>query len=156
MIKCAIPPIRRGVALVASLRESCRNVVRIRSALVILQMALGTCAAGELVVVVDVALCAGERSVRASQRKARSRVIKGCRCPVCSAVARLAGLRESGGSVRRICGAVEIGEVATRASGIRRRQVVIAIHVALRALQRRVRPGQREAGGRVIECCIAP
>ena len=56
----------------------------------------------------------------------------------------------------RIGRALEIFQVAADAGGIRARQVVVAIHVALRALHGRVRPGQREAGGRVIKGRAGP
>ena len=94
--------------------------------------------------------------MRASERKTRGRVIKRSRCPVRCAMARLASLRESGRSMRRIRGAVEIGQVAADAGRVGRRQIVIAVHVALGALQRGVGAGQRESGGRVVEGRIAP
>jgi len=83
-------------------------------------------------------------------------VIEGCRRPVRRAVAGLASLRESCRRMRGIIRGLEVVQVAAHASRVRRRQVVIAIHVTLRALQRCVCPSQREAGGRMVECCIAP
>ncbi len=74
-------------------------------------------------------------------------MVKGCARPGGSAVTLLAGLRESRTDVIRIRCALEIFQVATDASCVRAGQVVVAIHVALRALQRGVRPSQREAGG---------
>jgi hypothetical protein len=60
-------------------------------------------------------------------------------------MARLASLRETRRRVRRIRGAGEISQVAAYASCVRGRQIVIAIHVALRALQRGMEARQREA-----------
>src|SRR5438105_10534638 len=51
---------------------------------------------------------------------------------------------------------LEIFQVAADASGVRAGQVVIAIHVALRALHRRVRPGEREASRGVVKCRVVP
>jgi len=56
--------------------------------------------------------------------------------------------------VVRVGGAVEIIQVASGAGSAV--QAVVAVHVALRTLQRNVRSGQREAGGCVIEGCIRP
>jgi hypothetical protein len=56
----------------------------------------------------------------------------------------------------RIRGALEIRQVAADAGGICGRQVVVAVHVALSALQGRVRTGEREAGGRVVKRRIRP
>ena len=56
----------------------------------------------------------------------------------------------------RVGGAIKVRLVATDARGVSSGQVVIAIHVALRTLQRRMRASEREPGGRVIERCIAP
>ena len=47
----------------------------------------------------------------------------------------LAGLRDVRGNVIRSRRALEICEVAADASGVRRGQVVVAVHVALGALQ---------------------
>jgi len=51
---------------------------------------------------------------------------------------------------------LEVFQVATDASRVHTREIVVAIHVTLRALQRRVRPRQREAGGVVIESGARP
>ena len=156
MVKRAAAPVGRGVALIACRREPCLRVIRSRGPLVVLQMALGAGPAGETVVVIHVALRAGERGMEPGQCEARGCVIKGGRRPVCRAVAGLASLRETSRSVRRIRGAVEISQVAADASRVRGGQVVIAIHVALRALHGGMEARQREAGGRVIERRIAP
>ena len=119
-------------------------------------MALRARAAGQAVIVVYVTLRASERGVEPGKCKSRRGVIERCRRPVRGAVARLASLRESGGRMRRIIRGLEVGQVAVHASRVRRRQVVIPIHVALGALQRRMRAGQRESRGRVVEGRIPP
>ena len=53
-----------------------------------------------------------------------------------------------------IGGAVKIVQMAGGAG--RAVQAVVAVYVALRTLQRQVRPGQRESGRCVIESCIRP
>jgi hypothetical protein len=64
-------------------------------------------------------------------------------------VADVALLREADRNVIRIGRTLEVFEVAANASG--RGQVVVAIGVALGALQIGVRTGEREAGSRVVE-----
>ena len=56
----------------------------------------------------------------------------------------------------RIRRSLEILQVAADARGIRGGQVVVAIHVALRALDGRVGPAQREAGTGVIKGRVIP
>ena len=109
VIKRAVAPVCRGVALVAGLRESRGDMVRIGSPLEIFQVALRARAARKAVVIVHVALRAGQGSVRSCQCKSRGRVIERCRRPVRRAMARLAGLRESSRRVRRIARALEVG-----------------------------------------------
>ena len=46
--------------------------------------------------------------------------------------------------------------MAADAGGVRCGQVVIPIHMALRARHSRVEPSQRESCGRVIEARVAP
>ena len=146
MVEGAVAPVGRGVALIARSREACLRVIWSRCALVVLQMALGAGTASEAVVVIHVALRAGERGMEPGQRETSGGVIKGRGGPVRRAMARLARLRETSRSVRRIVGVIEIGEVAADTSRVRGRQVVIAIHVALRALQGGMEARQREAG----------
>ena len=71
--------------------------------------------------------------------------------PRSGVVALRTGLRKTGLNVIRIGRALEIFQVAADACRVCGSQCVVAIHVALRTLHRRVRPGQRESGGRVIE-----
>jgi hypothetical protein len=64
------------VAGIASLGESRLRVVRIRGALIILQVAGGTSAAGQRIVSADVALGALERDVRSRQSESGRRMVK--------------------------------------------------------------------------------
>jgi len=83
-------------------------------------------------------------------------VIKACACPRGRVVALLAGLRKSGLHMVGLRRALEIFQVAADAGGVRARQVVVAVHVALRALHTRVRAGQREARRGMIKSCVCP
>ena len=151
-------PRRRAVALLAGLRESGTDVVGIRGALEVLQVTAhaGRVCAGEVVVSIHVALRALHAGVRAGQREPRGRVIEGGAGPRGRAVALLASLREAGLHMVRIRGALEIFQVAADAGRVCAGQVVVAIHVALRALHAGVRARQREAGRRVIKSRTHP
>ena len=156
VIKRRARPTGGRVALIARGREARLHVVRVGRPVEVGLMALRAGAAGQAVVVVHVALSALQRCVRTRQGKTSRSVIKGRRRPVGRAMARLAGLGESSRRVWRIIRAIEIGQVATDASCVGAGQVVVAIHVALRALQRRMCAGQRESRGRVIERRVSP
>ena len=112
--------------------------------------------ASQAVVAVHVTLLALHGGVEAGEREAGRGVIEGSAAPIRRGVAVLATGRESGRHVRRIRGAVEVGLVATDAGRVGGGEVVIAVDVALRALQRGMRASQREAGRAVIEAGIAP
>src|SRR5437588_526143 len=58
--------------------------------------------------------------------------------------------------VIRIRGAVEIRQVAANARRVRAGQVVVVVDVTAGARHSRMEPGQREAGGRVIEGRVQP
>ena len=83
-------------------------------------------------------------------------MIKGRACPRGCVVALRTGLRKCGLHVIRIRRSLEILQVAADASRIGAGQVVVAIHVALRALHRCVRPRQREPRSGVIKRCTVP
>ncbi len=110
----------------------------------------------QVVIAIHMALRALQCRMRARQREACGRVVERRIPPRRSRVALLAGLREIRLHVIRIRGPLEIFQVATDTSRVRGRQVVIAIHVARRALQRGVSARQRESRGRVIECRRRP
>ena len=78
------------MAGVAGLRESRLHVIRVRGGLVVGQVAGRACGYGQVVVVVDVAACAGDRcGVKTCQWKTGSGVVE-CRCrrhPTCRRMA---------------------------------------------------------------------
>ena len=133
-------------------------MIRLRRALEVLQVAAhaGRIRASEVVVIVDVALCALHRRVRPGQRESRCRVIEGGAGPRSGVVALLASLREAGTHVVRIRRALEVFQVAADAGRVCAGQVVVAIHVALRALHGGVRARQRKSGGRMVESRAHP
>ena len=133
-------------------------MIRICCALEILQVAAhaGRVRAGQVVVVVDVALHALDAGVRSRQGESRGRVIKRRARPGGRAVALLASLREARSDVIGIRRSLEVFQVATDASRVRAGQVVVAVHVALRTLNAGMRAGQRKAGGVVIESGARP
>ena len=100
------------------------------------------------------ALGALYRGVRAGQRESGRRVIE-CRIvPRRGVVALLTGLRESRTDVIRVRRSLEIFQVAAHTGC--RRQVVVVVDMALRALQCRMRPCEREARIVVIKGGLRP
>ena len=89
--RCRLPS-NGGVALLTGLREASGNVIRVCRGLKILQMAGDAGRAGQVVVVVDVAIEADPRriGVRIGQREANRVVVKRCRLPSARGVAHLA------------------------------------------------------------------
>jgi hypothetical protein len=85
------------VALVTGLREICRHVIGIRGSLEILQVAAHASARIQVVIVVNVAVCAGawRNCVQAGQDKAGSGVIKRSVGPQYGVVALLTSRREA-------------------------------------------------------------
>ena len=157
VVESCIQPTGSAVALLAGLREIRRHVIRVRRALEILQVTRHAGGAGQVVVVVDVAIRAEawRHGVRAGQNESGGGVIEVAIGPGHRVVALLAGCRESG--MRYRCGRrVVVGLVATDAGG--RGEVVVVIDVAIRAEARRhrVRTAQRETGGAVVEGCVQP
>ena len=95
-------------------------------------------------------------SVRAREWETGGRVVEGCLRPRRRVVTLLTGLRESRLHVIGIRRSLEILQMATDAGSVRRRQVVVSVHVTLTALHRRVSTGQREAGGRMVKRGVVP
>lgn len=129
-------------------------MVGISRALIVLQVARDASGIRQVVVAVHVALRALQRDVSPSQRKAGGRVIESGVRPGRRAVAGFASLRHSGLHVIGIGRPLVILQVARDARSVG--QVVISVDVALRTLQRNVRPTQREAGLAVIEGGVSP
>ena len=149
-------PIRRGVTAGAILREVGRLMRRIVGSVVIGLVTIPTGCCGQTVVAVCVALGALQAGMSAGQGEPGRPVVEGGASPVegRGSVAKRAVLREAGGFVRRVGGAVEVGLVAVPAGcgG----QAVVVIHVALCALQAGVRAGQGESGSHVVERGAGP
>ena len=112
--------------------------------------------AGQIVVSVHVALCALNAGMRAAQRESSAGVIKLRAGPGRGGMALLTGLGESGLHVVRIGSGLEILLVATDTGAVCGRQGVVVVHVALRALHRRVRSRERESSGGVIKGRVIP
>ena len=142
-------PGRCGVAQLALQREPGDHVIRVGCRVEILRVARRAARVGDVVIAVDVALRALQRDVRSGERKARGAVIECCARPRDGAVARVAGRREASLHVIRVGRGLKILHVAGRAGG--GGQVVVAVHMALRAWQRGVSSGQREPSRCVIE-----
>ena len=70
MVESSVAPVRSVMALLASLREVGLHVIGIGGSLEILQMARDARSIGQVVVVVDVALCTGRSRMRACQGEA--------------------------------------------------------------------------------------
>ena len=133
-------------------------MIRIRRALEVFQMAADASGirAGQVVVVVDVALGARDGCVGAGQWEAGGRVIEIRVRPRNRVMALLAGLREAGTDVIRIRRSLEILQVTVDAGRIRAAEVVVIVDVTLRALHRGMCARQRETSGRVIKSCVCP
>ena len=78
-------------------------------------------------------------------------MIEGGGLPSGGGVAGLAGGSETTGDVIGVGGALEVRHVASRASGVRRRQVVIIVNVARNAGDGGVRTRQRKSGERMVK-----
>ena len=134
-------PVRCRVALITGLRDASLCVIRIVGVLEIGQMAIhaNRVRAGQVVVVVDVALRTLDGGVRTGQREAGGRVIKRGVQPACGRMALLTGGRESGLDVVRVGCAIEIFHVARGTIG--RCAHELTVDVALRASHIHVRAG---------------
>ncbi len=138
VVEGRIQPGTGAVALVAGLREVRRHMVRIRRALIVLEMARHAGRAGQCVVVVDVTIHALPRrdGVQPSQRKASRRVVELAIGPQHGVMALLAGCGESCVG-NRSGGGVVVVLVATNAGGAG--DAVVIVDVTVRALSRRNR-----------------
>lgn len=78
MVEGRVQPGTGVMALIATLREIRCNVIRVRRALVILEMTRDASGAGQVVVVIDVAIGALPRwnSMHSCQRKSRRVVVE--------------------------------------------------------------------------------
>ncbi len=158
MIEGGRLPGARVVTHVARLGETACHMVRIRRALEIFQVTGHAGRAGQVVVVVNVAVGALTRRncVRTGQHKIHKRMIKSCRLPSGRRVALRTIRREVRCDVIGIRGPLEIFQVAADAG--RAGQIVIVVHVAIDALTWRnsVPSAQREPDRTVIEIRVQP
>jgi len=135
------------VALIASLRKICRQVVGIGRSLIVLQVAAYTSCTRQVVVVVDVAVGALPRryGVASAQRKSNRRVVEARVKPRIGAMASRAIRREGGLHMAWIRGRFKICCVARVA--LRRHRLELAAggtFVTRVAIHRCVCSGQRE------------
>ena len=143
-----------GVTGLAGGRETGRGVIRIGGGLVVGLVTGEAIGRNRSVVVVHMATGAGHRGVFAGQGEWRVVVIERRRNPGRGVVAHIALLWKPGLNMIRVGGSVEVAQVTGGAGGIV--QAVISVDMALRTLQRDMRPGQRKPGGGVIKGCIQP
>jgi hypothetical protein len=153
--------IRRGVVerrrLPGSLRVACQTImtelsllmIRIGGGVVIPRVAVPTRVRQILILIIDVTLIAGNRLMRADELERRVGVIECRRAPHRRRMARRAILTETGQHVTRVCRLVVIRLMAGVA--VRVHELVVAVHVALCALRRRVRSRQGEVRRGMIE-----
>jgi hypothetical protein len=135
------------VAEITSLGEGGGDVIRIGGRLIILEMAIYASRAGEVVVVVDMAIGALPRrhGVAGGQRKPDGTVIELGVQPVIGSVATIAGAGKVGRDVVGTLGRLEISQVTGRASGGHRLKVAgSGALVAGIAVHDRVCSGQRK------------
>ena len=133
-------------------------MIRIRRAVVVGQVTRDASRVrrAESVVAVHMALRAEHRGMRPGEGKTRGGVVKRRIGPRGCGVALQAG----GGKARlHVVGTrrlLEIRQVATDTRGVGAGQIVVAVHVAQRALHRGVRASKRKPRVVVIECGICP
>jgi len=158
VIKRCVQPGAGAVTLIAGLREVRRDVIRIRRALIVLEVAADAGRSGQVVIVVNVAISALARRnrVKSSQRESRGVVIERRVHPVRCVMTLVTGLREVRRHVVRVRRALIVLQVAADAGrGI---DAVVVIDVAIGAGTRRndMHSGKREARGCVVECSTCP
>ena len=126
------------------LRNSSSRMVRIRGALVILQVASNASRRRQIEVPARVALIALQVGVTTCKRESHRIMVETRGVPCGSGVAFLAGLGNSQRDVIWITGPLEIGHVASHAR--RGCSLVPAAEVTRRAVEGRVHAGQRKSG----------
>ena len=146
VVKRRIEPGRRAVAGIASLGEVCRDVVRVRRALIILQVARHAGRARQVVIVVDVAIDAlpWRHRVHACQGESGSGMIELAVGPEHRVMALLA--RRGEASVGYGAGGgVVIVLVATDARRVGDGVIVVDVTIGTLPRRHRVRAGQWES-----------
>lgn len=138
----------------AVLRKACRGVRRICGPIVVRLVAVPARRARQAVVSVHVAGDALLSGMRSDQGESGGCVIECRPAPIGGRVTAGAILREIGCLVRRVRRPVVVRLVAIPTGAVR--QTVIAVDVALRALQAGMCPGQRKSCGGMIEGRAGP
>ena len=159
MVKRGIGPQNGVVTGFASCRERGRNVIHRRGRVVVIRLvARDASSAGQIVIIVDVAVRTGSRrhGVTAREWEPGSAVVKRGIEPGAGSVALVTGLREIRADVIGIRRSLEVLQVA-RNAGVRG-QIVIVVDVAIGASTRRhrVQPSEREASAVVIKRGVEP
>ena len=155
VVKRRSGPCSCGVARVAGGREACGCMIGVCGAVPVSLVAAVTRSRQRCVVVVGVALRAGDRRMRTCQREPRVVVIERRRAPTTRRMADRAVGREARRYVVRIRCAAVVGLVARVTS--RGCVGVVVVRVALRAGQRRMHARQRIIRVlRVVEVDVCP
>jgi len=143
MIECRWLPGCSVMADVASLREAASYVIGIRGSLEILEMARNASTAGQIVVIVRVAIGARARrnGMSTRQREVDTGVVEGCRRPTCGGVAGVACCGEIQRFVIGIGRALEIFQVAADTGRAIERVVAVSVTIGTSARWHGVLPG---------------
>ena len=158
VIECRGLPRCSVMADIACLREAASHVVGIRGSLEILEMAGNASAAGQVVVIIRVAIGTGARrnGMGTGQREVDAGVVEGCRRPTCGGVAGVACCCEIQGLVIRIGCALEILQVAADTGRVIEGVVAVDVTIGTGARRHGVLPGEREARAVVIKGRVHP
>jgi hypothetical protein len=158
MVESRIRPSARSVTLGAGLWKIRTHVIRICSALEVLQVTRNACRVGQGEVVIGVAIRALPRRyrMRSRQREIGEVMVEGGVQPIRGVVALRTIRWEITGDMVRVRRGLKIFQVATRTCG--GAQVVIVVDVAVGAFTRRnsMSTGQQESGRGVIKFCVQP
>ena len=149
VIEGGVQPRLRVMAGLASRGEAYRFVIWVCGVVVVLLVARIAIRGKVLIVVVHMALVAWHAYVSAGERPSVRTVVEFPVGPRHRVMTHLAGLRESDSLVWRIVSLVVVVQMAGHARRVG--QFVVVVHVALCALQSRVRAGQRPSCLAVIE-----
>ncbi len=141
-------PLCRRVARLASLRESCRRMIRIGCLLEIRQVARRTRRSQADELASHVAVRASRRRMFPGQRKLRRAVVEGRARPLRGRVTRFTGLRETRRCVVWVCRLLEIRQVTRGTRGAD--SCKLAAYVTARAGGRGMFSRQKEFRVRVV------
>jgi len=159
VIERRIQPVRGAMAVLARRWEELRLrcVPRIRRVVVVGLVAVNAQRAGQVVIVVNVAIGASpwRNRMRAGQRESGLRMIELAIRPLDGVMAEFAGGRETSMGHRTGC-IVVIVLVARNASRVRDVVVVVDVAVGASPWRNCMRTGQRESGLRMVEFAIGP